>query len=87
MLKQIVDNWSDDNKIKKEIISISNKMDDPQDELFQGFNKINAPGVIENDFTKEVEADKNNNIHLNATSDSVMGSSDDEIEKEESKSK
>lgn len=59
-------------------------MDGSQDEIFEGFNKINEQSFIENDFSKEDEVDmNNNNINLNKKSESEMESSDEEIEKEE----
>ena len=91
ILKWIVDNnWFDDSKIKTEIIinsflvcGISNKMDGSQDEKFEGFDKINEQGFIEQDFTKEDEVDMNNNVNLNDTNESEMGSSDEEIDEED----
>ena len=90
ILKWIVDNWFDDSKIKTEkiinsflVCGISNKMDGSEDEKFEGFDKINEQGFIENDFTKEDEVDMNNNVNLNETSESEMGSSDKEIDEED----
>jgi hypothetical protein len=62
-------------------------MDVSQDEIFEGFNKINEQVFIDNDFTKEDEVDMNNNINLNETSESEMGSSNEEIDKEDLLSK
>ena len=94
ILKRIVDNRFDNSKIKPEIIInsflvcwISNKIDGPEDEKFEGFNKINEQGFIEYDFTKEDEVDMNNNVNLNKTSESEMESSDKEIDEEDQISK
>lgn len=58
-------------------------MDGSEDEKFEGFAKINERGFIEHDFTKEDEVDMNNNVNLNETSESEMGSSDKEIDEED----
>ena len=54
-----------------------------EDEKFEGFDKINEQGFIWHDFTKEDEVDMNNNINLNETSESEMGSSAKEIDEED----
>ena len=91
ILKWIIDVWNDDSKIKNDIIrdaflfcGISNKMDRSEDEMFRGYDKINEQGLIENDFTIEDENDENNNISLGESSVSESGSSDRELENEES---
>ena len=64
---------------------ISNNMDGSEDELFNGFNLINERGFIEDDFNDEDKEDMNNDIKVQDSDISSMGSSDEELEKESGK--
>lgn len=92
ILNWIYTNWFDNEKIKIEIIKnaflycgISNNMDGSEDELFNGFNLINERGFIEDDFNDEDKEDMNNDIKVQDSDISSMGSSDEELEKESGK--
>ena len=60
-------------------------MDGSEDELFKGFNLLNENGFIEDDFNDEDKEDMNNDIKVQDSDISSMGSSDEEIEKENEK--
>ena len=92
ILNWIYTNWFDNEKIKIEIIKnaflycgISNNMVGSEDELFNGFNLINERGFIEDDFNDEDKEDMNNDIKVQDSDISSMGSSDEELEKESGK--
>ena len=53
---------------------ISNNLDGSEDELFNGFDKLNEQGIIEQNFTIEDKDDENNIINIEASDDSEMGS-------------
>ena len=57
-------------------------MDGSEDELFNGFDKLNEKGIIEQNFTIEDKDDENNIINIEVSDDSEMGSSDAELEDE-----
>ena len=89
LLKWIIDLWYNNEIIKSDVIvksflvtGISNKLDGSEDEEFNGFEKINDIGFIEDDFTENDKKDYNNNIDINSSEDSKEGSSDREMDKE-----
>ena len=89
LLKWIIDSWYNNEIIKSDVIvksflvtGISNKLDGSEDEEFNGFEKINDIGFIEDDFTENDKEDNNNIIDINSSEDSEEGSSDREIDKE-----
>ena len=67
-------------KIHLFFCSISNKLDGSEDELFNGFDKLNEQGIIEQNFTIEDKDDENNIINIDINDESEMGSSDAELE-------
>ena len=90
LLKWVVENW--ENSIKKDsieksflICGISNNLDGSEDDLFEGYKKIDEMGLVENDFTKEDLEDMNNNVSIDSSSISNDSSSDEEIDFEENK--
>ena len=89
LLDQIIKVWENNEIISPQIIKnsfiffgISNKLVGSEDELFNGFDKFNEEGIIDQNFTNEDKDDEKNNIKVEDSNDSEMGSSDAELEEE-----
>ena len=60
-------------------------MNGSEDDLLKGFNLLKERGFIEDDFNDEDKEDMNNDIKVQDSDISSIGSSDEEIEKENGK--
>ena len=89
LLEWIIRVWENNETISPQIVKnsfifcgISNILDGSEDELFNGFDKLNEQGIIEQNFTTGDKDDENNIINVEVSDDSEMGSSDPELEDE-----
>ena len=87
LLDWVIKVWENNETISPQIVKnsfkfcgISNNLDGSEDELFNGFDKLNEQGIIEQNFTIEDKDDENNIINIEVSDDSEMGSSDAELE-------
>ena len=89
LLEWIIKVWENNETISSQVVKnsfkfcgISNNLDGSEDELFNGFDKLNEKGIIEQNFTIEDKDDENNIINIEVSDDSEMGSSNAELEDE-----
>ena len=89
LLEWIIKVWENNETISPQIVKnsfkfcgIPNNLNGSEVELFNGFDKLNEQGIIEQNFTIEDKDNKNNIINIEVSDDSEMGSSDAELEDE-----
>ena len=79
LLEWIIQVWENNETISPQIVKnsfifcgISNKLDgsEDEDELFNGFDKLNEQSIIEQNFTTEDKDDENNIINVEVSDDS-----------------